>query len=85
MDPIICYLKDGSLPDDSAKVYKVKAQASRYWLSLDDKLFRRSFSRPYLRCVHPKKVQEVLHELHEGSCGSHIEVPIISPPRQKPE
>ena len=26
---------------------------------------------PYLKCVHPKKVQEVLFELHEGSCGSH--------------
>lgn len=29
------------------------------------------FSGPYLRCVHPKKVQGILFELHEGRCGSH--------------
>lgn len=71
MDPLICYLENRSLPDDSAEAYRVKAKANRYWLSSDDKLFRRSFSGPYLGCVHPKQVQEVLHELHEGSYGSH--------------
>lgn len=39
----------------------------------DQKLYMRSFSGPYLRCVHPKKVQDVLFELHEGSCGSHTD------------
>lgn len=72
MDPIIHYLKDASLPNDNREAYRVKAQASRYWLSPNHKLYRRSFSRPHLRCDHPKKVQEVLFEHYEGSCGSHI-------------
>lgn len=71
MDPIIDYLKDGTQPNDSAAAFRVRAQASRYWLSLEQKLYKRSFSGPYLRCVHPKLVQNVLFKLHEGSCGSY--------------
>lgn len=35
MDPIIHCLKDGSLPDDNSEAHQIKAQANRYWLSLD--------------------------------------------------
>lgn len=27
---------------------------------------------PYLLCLHPDKVEELLAELHEGVCGSHV-------------
>ena len=27
---------------------------------------------PYLLCLHPDKVNELLTELHEGLCGSHV-------------
>ena len=53
MDPIVRYLKDGTLPKDSGEAYQVKVQVSCYWLSPNRRLFRRSFSGPYLRCVHP--------------------------------
>ena len=71
MDPIINYLKDGTLLADSSEAHRVRAQASIYWLSPQQKLYKRSFSGPYLRCVHPRFVQNVLYELHEESCGSH--------------
>lgn len=70
MDPIIYHLKNRTLPDEINESYRIRAQASRYCLSLDQKLYRRSFSGAYLRCVHPKKIQKIIFELHEGSCGS---------------
>lgn len=71
MDPIVAYLRDESLPADNKKAHKVKAQSSRYWLSPYQKLYRMSFSGPYIRCLHPAKVQDFLFEIHESSCGSH--------------
>lgn len=56
MDLIIHYLKDVLLPNDNREAHIIKAQAVRYWLSLDQKLYRKSFSGSYLRCVHPRKV-----------------------------
>lgn len=72
MDPIISYLRDGLFPVDNGESHRIKAHVARYWLSLDQKLYRRSFSSLYLRCVHIRKVQYVLFVLHEGSCGSHV-------------
>ena len=31
----------------------------------------RSFSGPYLLCIHPEAVELLLEELHEGIYGSH--------------
>ena len=50
MTPISEYLKNGALLENWAKLVKVKAQASRYSL-VNDVLYRRSFSGPYLRCI----------------------------------
>ena len=54
------------------KTSKVRRIASRYWLLADRKLYWRSFGRPYLLCLHPGKVNEVLIELREGVWGSHV-------------
>ena len=43
----------------------------RFWLSKDSKLYKRSFSGPYLLCVHPEIVEDLLYEIHEGICESH--------------
>ena len=45
---------------------------ARFWLSKDKKLYRRSFGGPYLLCLHPNKVTELLVELHEGICGGNL-------------
>ena len=34
-------------------------------------MYKRSFSGPYLLCVHPEALESLLEELHEGICGSH--------------
>ncbi|XP_030929646.1 uncharacterized protein LOC115955594 [Quercus lobata] len=71
IDPIVLYLKHDTLPDDKVEAGKIRRKATRFWLSEDSKLYRRSFSGPYLLCVHPEATELILEELHEGICGSH--------------
>ncbi|XP_013665259.1 uncharacterized protein LOC106369683 [Brassica napus] len=70
MTSLIQYLEADILPEDCREARKIKKQASRYCIS-QEKLYRRSFSGPYLRCVTPQKAASILVELHEGGCGSH--------------
>ena len=72
MDPIVLFLKDDILAKEKGEVDKVQRKASRFWLSEDQKLYKHSFSQPYLLCIHPKAVVPLLEKLHEGICGSHI-------------
>ena len=72
MDPIIQFLSKEDLPEDKSEAEKIRRKAPRFWLSEDQKLYKRSFSGPYLLCIHPKASELILEELHEGICGSHI-------------
>ena len=72
MDSIIRFLKEDVLPEERLEVDKVRRKATSYWLSEDHKLYKRSFSGPYLLCVHPELTESLLEKLHEGICGSHI-------------
>ena len=71
MDPLVLFLKHDTLPDDKVEADKIRRKASRFWLSEDSKLYRRSFSGPYLLCVHPEATELIMEELHEGICESH--------------
>jgi hypothetical protein len=71
MDPFIAYLRNGQLPKDQKEADIVKRKAPGYWLSKEGSLYKRSFSGPYLLCVHPDLVNNLLYEIHKGICGSH--------------
>ena len=71
MDPIALFLKEDVLPENKSEADMVRRKAPRFWLFEDQKLYKRSFSGPYLLCVHPKAVELLLEELHKGICGSH--------------
>ncbi|XP_065621834.1 uncharacterized protein LOC136064242 [Quercus suber] len=73
MDPLVKFLKEDILPGEKGEADKVRRKASRFWLSEDQKLYKHSYSGPYLLCVHPEKAELLLEELHEGIYGSHIE------------
>ena len=73
MDPIIDFLAEDCVPDDEKEVNRVHRIASRYRLSTDRKLYRRSFRGPYLLCLHSGKLNGLLAELHDGVCGSYVE------------
>ena len=72
MDLIIEFLAEDRVLDDESEANKIRQITSRYWLSANRKLYRRSFRGPYLLCLHPEKVNELLAEFHEGVCGSHV-------------
>ena len=71
MDSIMLFLKKDILPEGKSEADKVRRKAPRFWLSKNQKLYKRSFSRPYLLCIHPEALELLLEELHEGICGSH--------------
>ena len=68
--PLISYLKNGMLPNGKDAARKLKVQASRFVL-IKDVLYKRGFSRPYLRCLVPEEAEYVMREVHEGICGNH--------------
>ena len=71
MDSIIQFLKQDTLPKERLEADKVRRKAARFQLSENQKLYKRSFSGPYLICVHPELIEFLLEEFHEGICGSH--------------
>jgi len=69
---LVSYLKNGTLPDGKEATRKLKVQETLFVL-IKDILYKRGFSRPYLRCLIPKKVDYVMREVHEGVCRNHFE------------
>ena len=64
--PLISYLRDGVLPEEKGVARKLKVQASRFVL-MKDVLYKRGFSRPYLRCLCQEEANYVMKEVHEVS------------------
>ena len=72
-NPIIAYLKDGTLLDDRVEARKLQHMATRYVL-LEDILYKKSYTNlhpdPYLRCLSPKEARKVMQEIYKGDCGN---------------
>ena len=67
---IASYLKDGILPNEKEAARKLKVRATRFVL-IKDVLYKRGFSRPYLRCLGNEEVDCVMREVHERICENH--------------
>ncbi|KAL5538900.1 hypothetical protein UlMin_046252 [Ulmus minor] len=61
MDPIIAYLRDGTLPQDKFEARRLRYRSARYFLD-KDKLRKRSFSSPSLTCLNEDQAKYVLQE-----------------------
>ena len=70
MTPIISYLKDGSLLEGKDEARKLRVRLARYVL-LNEVLYKRGFSQPYLRCLSLDEANYVLREVHKGACENH--------------
>ena len=68
--PLIAYLRSGILPDKKEVARKLKVQASRFVL-IKDVLYKRGFSRPYLKCLSHDETDHVMRKVHEGIYGNH--------------
>ena len=54
MEPIIKYLEIGELLQDELQAHQLKINFARYSM-IEDQLYRRSCSGPYLRCLDPNE------------------------------
>ena len=70
MTPLVFYLKNGALLDGKEAARNLKVKVARFIL-ISDVLYKRGFSRPYLRCLSPEKADYDMREVHEGICGNH--------------
>ena len=71
MTPIVSFLQDRNLPQDSEKAKKIKKRAAKFMI-LNDTLYKRGFSMPYLKCVDEDEAKYILEEIHEGVCRDHV-------------
>ena len=72
MDLIVLFLREDILPADKLEADKIWKKTPYFWLSEDQKLYKHSFSGPYVICIYPEASESLLKELHEGICESHI-------------
>ena len=70
MTPIMAFIQDGHLPQDTTEAKKVRKRAARFTI-LNDTLYKRGFSMPYLKCVDEEEAKYILEEIHQGVCGDH--------------
>nr|GEV11558.1 reverse transcriptase domain-containing protein [Tanacetum cinerariifolium] len=70
MTPIHEYLMKEILPEEKRKARATRRKARRYAVT-NRVMYKRSFLRPWLRCVRPLQANYVLREIHEGSCSMH--------------
>ncbi|XP_050249037.1 uncharacterized protein LOC126696316 [Quercus robur] len=70
MTPLISFLRDGHLPQNTDEARNVKKRAARFTI-LNDVLYKRGFSMLYLKCVDEDEAKYILEEVHGGVCGDH--------------
>ena len=71
MTPIISFLQDGHLSQDIEEARKVRKRTERFTI-LNDTLYKRDFSMPFLKCVNKEKAKYILKKIHEGVCEDCI-------------
>ena len=67
---IVNYLKEGKLLEGRDEARKLRIKSAKYIL-MDEVLYKKGFSQPYLRCLAPDEANYVLREVYEGACGNH--------------
>ncbi|XP_065033909.1 uncharacterized protein LOC135666271 [Musa acuminata AAA Group] len=65
------FKQDGTLPDDTTTARRLR-RTQAWYTEEGGRLYKRSFSRPLLRCLEPSEARTVLSDMHEGACGEHI-------------
>jgi hypothetical protein len=48
------------------------AARARNYTIIDGNLYKKGVVQPLLKCISQTEGKELLHEIHEGICGSHI-------------
>ena len=70
MGLIVTYPKTGEQPKDQTEALILQLKAARY-VVYDNKLYKRGYYIPLLKCVTLSKEKYIMREIHEGICGNH--------------
>ncbi|CAL2224572.1 unnamed protein product [Prunus armeniaca] len=70
MTLIYAYITNGTLPGDKSQARKLRYRSARYTV-INDVLYKRGFTTPYLKCITTEQGDYVLREIHGGVCGDH--------------
>jgi len=70
MTHIIHYLKEGWLPENKTEASKIQIRVAHFVI-IDNALYKRGYSLPYLRCASLEETDYVFREIREGICGNH--------------
>ncbi|KAI5324980.1 hypothetical protein L3X38_034053 [Prunus dulcis] len=70
MSDIYFYLTNDTLPEDKAQARKLRYRSARYTV-INDVLYKRGYTTPYLKCLTAEHGDYVLREIHNGVCGDH--------------
>ena len=71
MTSIISFLQDEHLSQDVEEARKVRKRAAKFTI-LNDTLYNRGFSMPYLKCIDEEEVKYILEEIHKGVYKDHV-------------
>ncbi|URE41304.1 Retrotransposon protein [Musa troglodytarum] len=59
------------IQEDEVKARRLRRTLAWY-CEIGDRLYKRSFSHPLLRCLDPDEAKVILAEVHGGTCGEHM-------------
>ncbi|XP_058755917.1 uncharacterized protein LOC131629132 [Vicia villosa] len=71
MTPVYNYLTSDLLPADPKEASTIRRRACLYVL-FENRLYRRGFSIPLLKCIDEGTVPHILREIHEGINSQHL-------------
>ena len=70
MDRIVAYLKTDELYENKIEARILKLKAACYVI-YDNKLYRKGYSMPLLKCVTPSEASYIMRKIHEDICRNH--------------
>jgi hypothetical protein len=68
--PITLYLQSHYHPSDRNEAKRLKHR-SRDFAIVEGQLYKKGISQPMLKCITETEGLQILHEVHDGTCGSH--------------
>lgn len=71
------YLAEGKLPEDKRMADKIRRQSAKFVI-IGTNLYRWGYSSPLQKCVGEEDAEEILMEVHEGLCASHIKSKVLT-------
>ncbi|XP_059461845.1 uncharacterized protein LOC132190823 [Corylus avellana] len=69
-EEVVEYLEKGIFPAGKKSAIQLRKKAARFSM-VNGILYKRGFMLPLLKCVFKEEGNYILHEIHEGICGSH--------------